>query len=154
MMTRGVTARAYRALSVAMTNQGLSREATRFQYRAEVMGRRATFHDYNWLRWVASLALDLFAGYGIYQIWRLLLTYLGVIFIFTGVYLYIGHIAGPAIDFPTALVLSFTSFHGRGLQPSSTLSAGMQYAAVVEAVFGVLVEALLVAALVRRITGD
>jgi hypothetical protein len=52
-----------------------------------------------------------------------------------------------------ALVLSVTALHGRGLQPSGDLTGGMRLFAAIEAVVGLGIEALLVAALVRRVTG-
>ncbi len=149
--------RAYRALSVALSDQGLTRDATRFQYKSEVMGRKATFHERNYIRWLASGSLDFFAGYGIHQIWRLLLTYLGAIGVFCVAYWLIGqYLGGPHITWLNAALLSFNSFHGRGIGLGSNvgLSDTMRTVAIAEGIVGVLIEALLVAALVRRITGD
>jgi hypothetical protein len=53
-----------------------------------------------------------------------------------------------------ALSLSITSFHGRGLLPSTQLTEGMRAFASVEAVLGLLIEALFVAAFTRRVTGN
>ncbi len=148
--------RAYRALAVTLSDQGLSRDGTRFQYTAEVMGRKAQFFERHYFRWGISLALGFFAGYGIHQIWRLLLTYVGAILGFTIAYYAIGRYGIPTTTMTpiNALLLSFMSFHGRGLAPTTGLTDVMRYVAVGEALIGVLVEALLVAALVRRITGD
>ncbi len=53
-----------------------------------------------------------------------------------------------------ALILSITSFHGRGLQPSTQLTEGMRAFASVEAVLGLLIEVLFVDAFTRRVTGN
>jgi hypothetical protein len=53
-----------------------------------------------------------------------------------------------------ALILSLTSFHGRGLQPSVGLTDGMRAIAGIEAILGLMLEALFIAAFTRRITGS
>src|SRR5262249_29296403 len=63
--------RAYRALAVALSSQGLGSIATRYRYRAEVMERKAFFWrgpKAPWIypRWAISWLLGTFAGYGNY----------------------------------------------------------------------------------------
>ncbi len=147
-------ARAYRALSVALNDQGISRDAARFQYRSEVMRRKAAFHECKVGLWAVSGILDLLAGYGIHHIRRLFISYVIAILGFAALYYVFGQVWGPSLTIPNALLLSFTSFHGRGLAPSASLSDLMRYFAIGEALLGVVVEALLIAALVRLITGD
>ena len=160
--------RAYRSLSVSLLDQGLSRAATRFHFRAEVMGRKASFYEavarlrtpwgllgpLLFFPWLLSLLLGIAAGYGIYHVWRLVVTYLAIVAGCAAVY-YVsaqqGHMAMTVLD---ALLLSVTSFHGRGLQPPSTLNDTMRAVAGVEAVGGLLVEALFIAAFTRRVTGS
>jgi len=157
-------ARAYRALSVALDDQGLAREAARFQYHAEVMGRKAAFFRGEALQWFVSLLLGWFAGYGVFQIWRLFISYAVIIIAFASFYwTRLGYLANPLaifnaatrIDLASVLLLSVTIFHGRGFSGQSLASGDvlLAVAATIEAVLGVVVEALLVAALVRRITG-
>ena len=52
------------------------------------------------------------------------------------------------------LVLSVTSFHGRGVQPPGLkLTDTLTTLAGLEAVFGLLIEGLFIAAFTRRVTG-
>jgi uncharacterized protein YjbI with pentapeptide repeats len=161
-------ARAYRALSVALRAQGLSRDATRFHYRSELMARHALFFDvfarlfsmriYSvpWVagRWFVSLLLDYFVGYGDY-IGRLLGTYLLVVVGFASAYLLQWHLAPTLPHMLDALALSVTAFHGHGLTPpGAVLSQTMLWLAGMESVLGLLIEALFVAAFTRRITGN
>lgn len=161
-------ARAYRALSVALRAQGLHRDATRLHYRSELMARHALFYDviarlfsarfYSvpWVagRWLVSLLLDVFVGYGDY-IGRLLGTYLLAVLGFAAAYLvqWRQELTLPhALD---ALALSVTAFHGHGLTPPGvTLSHAMLWQTGAESVLGLLIEALFVAAFTRRMTGN
>jgi len=202
-----VAARTYRALSVALRNQGVT-DAARFHYRSEVMERKALFWEIiarlpsrdfyfaplTFVRWLVSWLLGFFMGYGAY-ISRLFATYAGVVVAFAAIYLGIiyqpakGHrlatlpwprtpapvswLGGPLsfclVRLPAAigdsslkhsfdmLAFSVTAFHGRGLQ---ILPGGQQtpndyviWWAGVEAVLGLLIEALFVAAFARRVTG-
>jgi hypothetical protein len=52
-----------------------------------------------------------------------------------------------------AVVLSLTSFHGRGLQPPVQLTDTISIVAAIEAILGLVVEALFIGSLTRRITG-
>jgi len=151
--------RAYRALSARLDEQGLARDAARFQFRAELMSRNANFFQGYWLSALVSLVLGWFAGYGIHQIWRLFVTYIVIVLGFAGYYMGYGYyMQGQAISwtaFVSALLLSVTTLHGRGFSMlKATTDVVFAGIATIEAVLGVLVEALLVAALVRRITGD
>ena len=160
--------RAYRSLSVSLLGQGLARAATRFHFRAEVMGRKAHFYEavarlrtpwvllgpLLFVPWLLSLLLSVAAGYGIYHVWRLVVTYLVIVTGCTAVYYISAQQRHVAMTVPDALLLSVTSFHGRGLQPSATLNDTMRAVAGVEAVGGLLVEALFIAAFTRRVTGS
>jgi uncharacterized protein YjbI with pentapeptide repeats len=160
-------ARAYRALSAALRNRGLARTANRFHYRAEVMSRRSIYFEgvatltslrfllapYLFGAWLISLVLSIVAGYGVYHVWRLALTYLAVIATFAGLFYVFGQQDHPALSVVSALVLSLTSFHGRGLEPPVTLTNTISICAAIEAVLGLLVEALFIGSLTRRITG-
>jgi hypothetical protein len=104
--------------------------------------------------WLLSLLLSATAGYGVYHVWRLALTYALVVGAFAGAYLLAGQQAHTGLGAADALVLSLTSFHGRGLQPASGLTATMRQIASGEAILGLLLEGLLIAAFTRRITGN
>jgi uncharacterized protein YjbI with pentapeptide repeats len=179
-------ARAYRTLSVAVRGQGLASHATRFHFRSEVMERRAIFYEarghlrrgrvlralWGYVRWLLSLALGTFAGYGDYFT-PLFLTYAGVVGSFAIAFLFAAHwppsgaqigtalqqllaLSGPRLqEVGAVLVLSVTSFHGRGLQPPGLyITSGMSILAGIEAVFGLLLEGLFIAAFTRRVTGN
>jgi uncharacterized protein YjbI with pentapeptide repeats len=161
-------ARAYRALSVALRGQGLSRDATRFHYRSELMARHALFYDviarllsarlYSvpWVagRWVVSLLLDVLVGYGDF-IGRLLGTYLLVVLGFAAAYLLQWHLTLTLPHVLDALALSATAFHGHGLTPPGTsLTHEMFWQTGAESVLGLLIEALFVGAFTRRMIGN
>jgi hypothetical protein len=160
--------RSYRSLSVALRNQGLVRGATRFHYLGEVMNRKALFFEawtklrprtllqalFYFVGWALSGALDLFAGYGVYRVWRLAITYLGIIGVFATLDYFLGAPTHPTISPMNAVVLSVTSFHGRGLAPSADLPDAVRAASAGEAVLGLLVEGLFIAAFTRRVTGN
>jgi uncharacterized protein YjbI with pentapeptide repeats len=161
-------ARAYRALSIELRAQGVVRDATRFHFRAEVMSRRVLLYravrrlrspwvliaPLLFVPWLLSLLLSATAGYGVYHVWRLALTYVLVVAAFAGAYWVAGQHAHAGLGAGDALILSLTSFHGRGLQPSSSLTDTMRQLASGEAVLGLLLEGLLIAAFTRRITGS
>jgi uncharacterized protein YjbI with pentapeptide repeats len=161
-------ARAYRALAVALRAQGLSKDATRFHYRSELMARHALFYDviarlfsarfYSvpWVagRWLVSLLLGVFVGYGDY-IGRLLSTYLLAVLGFAAAYLVQWRVALTLPNALDALALSFTAFHGHGLTPpGTTLSHAMLWQTGAESLLGLLIEALFVAAFTRRVIGN
>ncbi len=167
-------ARAYRLLSVQLRAQGLSSPATRFQYRASVMERKADIYEARSLlfsketykvpslvaHWLVSFMLSAIAGYGVYHLWRLFITYLVLVLGFALLYYGLAH---HGLYFPSslrevldALALSVTTFHGRGLQ-SGTLNlqgSAMDVAATTEAIFGLLLEGLFIASFTRRILGS
>lgn len=166
--------RAYRLLSVALRSQGLSSPSTRYQYRAAVMDRRAGFHEalgvlstrkaYKspslLIHWLASLVLGLVAGYGVYHLWRLFLTYVVTVLGFSMLYYGLAHhgLRPPSSirELLDAIALSVTTFHGRGLQSASILIQGsrMDSAAITEAVAGLVLEGLFIASFTRRILGS
>jgi hypothetical protein len=148
--------RAYRLLFVTLRAQGLTTPATRYHYRAEVMDRKALWHARSPLRWLFSWLLGTFAGYGD-RLGRLFATYGITVGIFALVMLGAALQAGAALSFDTirdTLVLSVTSFHGRGVQPPGLhLDDTLATLAGLEAVFGLLIEGLFIAAFTRRVTG-
>jgi uncharacterized protein YjbI with pentapeptide repeats len=161
-------ARAYRSLTVDLRAQGVVRDATRFHFRAEVMSRRVLVHravrqlrspwvliaPLLFLPWLLSLLLSVVAGYGVYHVWRLAVTYAVVVVAFAGVYVLVGQQAHAGLSVVDALVLSLTSFHGRGLQPTTSLTDTMRELASLEAILGLLLEGLFIGAFTRRITGS
>ncbi|MFL5701662.1 MAG: pentapeptide repeat-containing protein [Ktedonobacteraceae bacterium] len=100
-------------LAVALRAQGLDEEAARFAYRAQLLQRIALRRQSKYGSYLFSLVLDLLAGYG-YRPGRSLMAYLVVIFSFMGFYLLIAHTGTSHLSWDEALVLSVSSFHGRG----------------------------------------
>ena len=161
-------ARAYRSLALALRTQGLATDATRFHYRAQVMERKALYWTLRAMvsahrigaatttggQWLASLALGTCAGYGDY-LGRLFLTYALVVCGFAALFFTLD---GQSLSWAHAvdmLTLSLTAFHERGIPPPHVaVTEGMAWLAVGEAVLGLLIEVLLVAAFVRRVTGE
>lgn len=157
--------RANRQLALALQAQGLSEEASRFFYRANLCQRKVLWfqmlqpHVSLWRRtrtfgaWIFSHLLNVLAGYG-YRPERSFLAYLLVIFGFMGLYLLTSHFTTPHLRWDEALVLSLSSFHGRGFFPQ-TISLGDVYArlAVTEAVLGLFVEVSFIATFTQRFFG-
>ncbi len=154
--------RANRQLANSLQAQGLNEDAACFAYRAKVLQRHVL-----WLQmfehrtklgqriqllgaWMFSWFLFLFAGYG-YKMWRSFLSYLIIILAFMGLYLLNSYFSTPHLSWDEALVLSMSSFHGRGFFPSN-ISLGDTYArlSVVEAFLGLFVEVTLIATFTQR----
>jgi uncharacterized protein YjbI with pentapeptide repeats len=145
--------RANRQLSVALQVQGLHEEAARFAYRAQRLQRTVLRRQQKFGSYLFSGFLDLIAGYG-YRPVRSLIAYLVMIFFFMGLYLLNAHFVAPHLRWDEALVLSVSSFHGRGFF-SQDISLGDTYArlAAAEAVVGLLIEISLIATFTQRFFG-
>jgi hypothetical protein len=165
---------AYRQLSTVLRSQGQNEQADRFGYRAQVLQRtvlrrQALLRDrrqrVKFGRRVRSLAsycgsrvLDFIAGYG-YKPMRSVWTYVAVIVTFAAAYFTISTNAltpflpthPMSLQWYEALVLSISSFHGRGFFPS-TLQLGDPLAilAATEAICGLLIEITFIATFTNR----
>lgn len=104
-------------------------------------------------RWMGSCFLYMFTWLSAHLGW-LFFTYLLAILCFTIAYFILGIQAHTGLTLSNALILSLTSFHGRGLQPSTDLNDVMRVIAGIEAIFGLLIEALFISAFTRRVTGS
>lgn len=159
-------ARAYRLLAVALRSQGLNEHADRYAYRAQLMQRvvlrrqvflpekgkrvelRRRFRSF--AGYVGSLLLDLISGYGFRPL-RAFAAYALVIVLFTGLYLLNSHFVAPHLTWNEALVLSMSSFHGRGFF-NSNIQLGDTYAqlAALEALVGLFIEVTFIATFTQR----
>src|SRR6266699_1745337 len=145
--------RANRQLAVALRAQGLDEEAARFGYRAQLLQRIVLLRQGKIGQYLFSLLLDLLAGYG-YRPGRSLMAYLVVIFSFMGLYLLNAHGAAVHLTWDEALVLSVSSFHGRGfLLQGVTLGDAFVRLAAAEAVLGLLIEVSLISTFTQRFFG-
>jgi hypothetical protein len=110
-------------------------------------------------QYIFSLFLNLLAGYG-YKPVRSLITYIITIFVFASLYYIFGQGLPTPISPLGALVLSLTSFHGRGFFPglntSSKLGGNIAIdqplivLAAVEAVIGLIIEISFIATFTQR----
>jgi uncharacterized protein YjbI with pentapeptide repeats len=147
--------RANRQLAVELRNQGLNEEASKFAYRAQKLQRIVLFRQKSYVSYLFSVFLDLLAGYG-FRPKRSLIWYLVVIFGFAITY----HVFGHLQFFPDTLVLSLTSFHGRGFFPGLDngtplhLYDPLVVLATVEAVIGLFIEISFIATFTKRFFGN
>ena len=103
--------------------------------------------------WLTSTLLNLTSGYG-ERFSRVLILYVVLVFGFAGIYFVSSNFLGLGVghlSIHDAIIESFVSFHGRGFV-ITTLRSGdpMAGVTVVEAVFGLFVEAILIATFSRR----
>lgn len=154
----GASVQSYRQLAVALRSQGLNEDADRFAYRAQMLQREVLRRQGHALRWLGSLLLDLVSGYG-YKPLRSVVTYILVVLAFAAGYFALTNpILGPAVSTHTtplqwyeAIVLSISSFHGRGLfPPGVTLNDPIAILAAGEAVLGLLIEIIFIATFTQR----
>jgi hypothetical protein len=154
--------RVNRQFAVALQEQGLNEDGTRFAYRAQILQR--TVFRLQMLQssislkkrlqslgaWLFSWFLFLLAGYG-YKPGRSFLAYLLVISTFMALYL----LLDPHLAWYEAIVVSLTAFHGRGFSPS-TFSPGdpLSIASAIEAFVGLIIEVTFIATLTRRFFGQ
>jgi uncharacterized protein YjbI with pentapeptide repeats len=145
--------RANRQLSVALRAQGLDAEAAYFAYRAHLLQRIVLRRQRKFGEYFFSLLLDLLAGYG-YRPGRSLIAYLVVIFGFMGLYLLNAHNGAAHLSWDEALVLSVSSFHGRGFfLQNVTLGDAFARLAALEAVLGLLIEICFIATFTQLFFG-
>ncbi len=154
-------ARANRQLAIVLRSQGIADEADRFAYRAQLCQRVATRKQHRYLRYTGSLLLDLLAGYG-YRPGRAILLYLAVIVWFANFYVWASNslitLGLPPshvqpLAWYEALILSVSSFHGRGFQPFQNLNDPVAALAGIQAVFGLVIEVSFIATFTQRFFG-
>jgi len=145
--------RANRQLAVILCAQGMNEQADAFAYRAHLCEREVLRREGNAGGYLGSLFLDLLAGYG-YRPVRSFIAYLIIIFGFMGLYLLNAQFVAPHLTWDEALVLSVSSFHGRGFF-ATTISLGDTYArlAAGEAVLGLIIEISFIATFTQRFFG-
>jgi uncharacterized protein YjbI with pentapeptide repeats len=142
--------RANRQLATVLREQGLNEDADRFAFRAQVLQRQVLRRQGQLGRAFGSWLLDLVSGYG-YKPMRSVIAYVLIICLFAGAYLLNAQFAAPHLSWDEALVLSISSFHGRGFF-SSGISLGDTLArlAAGEAIIGLLIEITFIATFTQR----
>jgi hypothetical protein len=133
----------------------LNEEGDRFAYRAQTLQRLVLRRQANWGKAFGSWLLDTVAGYG-YKPMRSVITYLCVVLLFAATYYTVTNAAGAfsrssPLAWYEALVLSISSFHGRGLYPSSlSLGDPIVIISAAEAIIGLLIEITFIATFTQR----
>jgi uncharacterized protein YjbI with pentapeptide repeats len=146
-------ARAYRQLASVMRDQGMSDEADRFAYRGQLCQRQVYRYAGQPVRRGFSWFLDLLSGYG-YKPQRSLVAYLTAILGFAALFLVNSHFVAPHLSWDEAIVLSMSSFHGRGFfNPSITLGDTYARLAALEAFVGLVIEVSFIATFTQRFFG-
>jgi hypothetical protein len=151
-----IAVRANRQLAVALQAQGLNEEASRFAYFGQVLQRKVYWRKHMYGKYLFSLFIDMLAGYG-YKPMRSIIVYLLVIAGFAVGYYEMTHFlhAQPyPVAWYEALILSISSFHGRGFfQPVHSLGDPVAILAAIEAVFGLFIEISFIATFTQRFFG-
>jgi len=159
--SRKVALRATRQLAVELRNQGLYEEADRFSYRSHSLQRKVYRLEEEFFRYLGSSLLNIIAGYG-YKPLRSIITYVLTILGFAALYFeatnYPSNLSLTTHSTPLAwneaLVLSISSFHGRGFFPSAlTLSDPIAFISAAEAIIGLLIEIIFIATFTQRFFG-
>ena len=142
---------ANRQLALVLRSQGMDEEADHFAYHAQLLQRVVYRRQRRLLKYTFAWFLYLLAGYG-YRPLRSLLIYLLVIISFAvGYYLATHAPHVHPMNGYEAIVLSISSFHGRGFfQPVQGPSDLVELLAAVEAIFGLLIEISFIAAFTQR----
>jgi uncharacterized protein YjbI with pentapeptide repeats len=148
--------RANRQLAVVLRNQGLNEAADHFAYRAQLLQRVVWRLQKRPLKFILSWFLYLLAGYG-YRPLRSIIIYVLVVLGFAFGYYEVTHLlhAQPyPLAWYEALILSISSFHGRGFfQPVQSLGDPVAVLASIEAIFGLLIEISFIATFTQRFFG-
>ena len=148
--------RAYRGLGKELRDQNLSQEASWCRLSEKRLERRTLFLQRtpgSFLAGCGSALLDLVSGYGEIPA-RTFIAYLTVILSFAGLNFFVTHTLETKLSplrWDESLVLSLTSFHGRGFFPGSIpLGDWAARIGALEAVIGLFIELILIATFSRR----
>ncbi len=150
-------ARAYRGLANALRAQSMNPQASGYRLLTQRWERRTLRAQRKVLPWLGSGLLDLIAGYG-ERPGRIFISYLVVVLSFAAAYFGVTHLVETGLahlSWDESLVLSLTSFHGRGFFPGFlSLGDWVSRIAALEAVIGLFIELVLIATFSRRFLGD
>jgi hypothetical protein len=155
--------RAYRQVAQLLRQQGMAEEADRFLYCAQVCKRKVLLRQSKVWQYLGSCVLAVLAGYG-YRPGRSILWYLATILSFGFLYFQVTHGVFALglvrselqpLTWYEALVLSVSSFHGRGFfQPVQSLGDPVAILAAAEAILGLLIEVSFIATFTQRFFGS
>jgi uncharacterized protein YjbI with pentapeptide repeats len=150
-------ARAYRGLAKALQAQGVTIPALKYRIREQQLERRAQLYSFAIGPWLFSWLLNIVSGYGD-KPGRALACYLAVVGTFMAAYWAMtnqvfGFIQSQSahLKWYEALVLSISSFHGRGFFPSMlSLGDPIALVAAAEAIIGLFIELVFIATFTQR----
>jgi uncharacterized protein YjbI with pentapeptide repeats len=147
-------ARAYHGLVVVLEEQGLTIQARRFRRRQRTIDRLAfRASPRTWGVYLFYSLLNLVSGQG-EEPQRIFVAYALVVGMFTGLYWAASNwftTSTKPLQWYEALVLSLSSFHGRGFFPSQIgLGDPLAIIASFEAVIGLFIELILIATFSNR----
>jgi hypothetical protein len=115
-----------------------------------VLQRQVLRRQRRWGSAAGSWLLDALSGYG-YKPMRSVAAYALIICLFAGAYLLNAQFAAPHLRWDEALVLSISSFHGRGFFTSGiSLGDTLARLAAAEAIVGLLIEITFIATFTQR----
>jgi uncharacterized protein YjbI with pentapeptide repeats len=141
---------ATRQVATLLRSQGLNEDADRFAYRAQVLQRHVLRRQRKLGRAFGSWLLDVVSGYG-YKAMRSVIAYVLIISLFAGAYVLNAQFAAPHLSWDEALVLSISSFHGRGFFTSGiSLGDTLARLAAGEAIIGLMIEITFIATFTQR----
>lgn len=139
--------RTSRQLAVQLRGQGMNDASDFYGYRAKVCELKTFRLRHAYLRWSGSALLGGICGWG-FRPSRTVVWYFTILLSFwAGYALTVSHLSGFQ-----DLVLSVSAFHGRGVFVSSlqSLSRPASALVIIEAIFGLLIEATFVATFAQR----
>lgn len=142
--------RAYLQLARELRSQGDTRIADLVAYRAQWLQRRIFFRQRHLISAFLSYLLDVLTGYG-YRMRRITRAYIMAISFFAFLYYGLGFIAAPRIGLLEAFIFSVTAFHGRVFVTRFQPDSPQAIITAVEAITGLLLEAIFIAMLTQRI---
>ena len=145
--------RANRVLSVALQAQGLTDDASRFAYRAQVLQRKLYRRQRQVGAYLFSLLIAALSGYG-YRLGRILIVYGLSLAVFAAAYFTAGQWFGAThLTWYQAILVSLTAIHGRVFFESFGLNSIQSWIAAIESVVGIVIEGVFVAMLIQRFFG-
>ncbi len=145
--------RANRQVATVLRDQGMNEEGDRFAFHAQRLQREVFRQQGQRGRWFGSWLMDAVAGYG-YRPRRAFIAYILIVLAFAALYLLNAQFAAPHLSWDEALVLSVSSFHGRGFFTSDIhLGDTLARLAAGDAIIGLLIDVTFIATFTQRFFG-
>jgi hypothetical protein len=146
--------------AVALQAQGLSEDASRFAYHAQVLQREVYRRQRQFGAYLFSLLIAVLAGYG-YRLGRILIAYVLIVTVFAAGYFFTGHtLSDPALSAQSlvqgvldAFQISLNAIHGRVFFAQFGLDTAQSWLATAESIVGIVIEGVFVAMLIQRFFG-